>query len=193
MDENIRYRIIQTAHQLFIQRGYRHVTVQDIAGELGMSKKTLYLYFASKEDIAQAVIDNTLQSISHHVEVATAAKANPLVVLGDTLLKIKEETMQLSPLFLGDIQKTVPHLWDYIVQVRSEKVKFVAELLNHAREQNLIRSSLNPQMVTVLFMETVQAVIRPDVWSKHGFTLDELWDTLFSVFFHGISNEEEKR
>ena len=190
MVEPIRRRIIETAHRLFINRGYRNVTMQNIAAELGMSKKTLYLYFASKDEIAQAVIEATLQSISNHVNAASSAEANPLAALQETLLRVKEETLQLSPLFLGDIQKSVPHLWDYIVRIRSEKVKFVIEMLHKAKQMGQIRSSLNPEMVTVLLMETIQSVIRPDVWSKHGFALDELWDTVFTVFFYGISNHE---
>ncbi|WP_317891329.1 TetR/AcrR family transcriptional regulator [Paenibacillus oceani] len=191
MDEAVRHRIVEIAHQFFIKRGYRHVTMQNIAEELGMSKKTLYLYFASKEDIAQTVIENTFQSISNHVDASTAVDGNPLVALRVTLMKIREETLQLSPFFLEDIQKTVPHLWEYIVRVRSEKGRFVTQLLNKAKEQGLIRSTLNPHIITVLFIESVQTIIRPDIWSKHGFALDELWDTLFSVFFYGVSNEEE--
>ncbi len=189
LDESVKRRILEVAHTLFIARGYRHVTMQQIAEELAMSKKTIYLYFRSKEDIAEAVIENTMQSISNYVNTAAASDANPLLVLQDTLLQIKEATLQLSPIFLSDIQKTVPHLWDYIVRVRSENVKFVIQLLKHAQEQSLLRSSLNPQLVAVVFMESVQAIIRPEVWSKHGVTLDALWDTLFSVFLDGISEE----
>lgn len=180
-------RIIKISHRLFIERGYRQVTMQDIASMLGMSKKTVYLYFSSKDDIAKAVIDSTLLNISQHIHDTKKVEGDPLSALQSTLLQIKEETLQLSPLFLEDIQKSVPKLWDYIVQVRSEKAKFVGDLISESQKQGLIHSSLNPHITMVLFVETVQTLIRPEVWTKHGIAMEELWDTFFKIFFYGIT------
>ncbi len=186
MDETIRMRIVQIAHQLFTNRGYRSVTIQDMASELGISKKTIYQYFNSKEEIADAVIKGTMRQISDHIDSSAIMSGDPIEVLRQTLRQIKEEILRLSPLFLSDIQKTVPKIWSQILQFRMEKAKFVGKLITDAKEKGLVKETINPQIATVLFLESMQAFIRPDVAARHGFAMNELIDTLFNVFIDGI-------
>ncbi|WP_199616378.1 TetR/AcrR family transcriptional regulator [Paenibacillus alkalitolerans] len=186
MEETISLRIVQTAHQLFTSRGYRNVTIQDIASELGMSKKTIYLYFASKEEIAEAVIKKTLQQISGHIDSNAATSGDPIMILRQTLEQIKDEVVHLGPLFLSDVQKSVPELWNQIVHFRMEKAKFVGQLIAAGKEKGLVKESVHPQWATVLFLESLQACIRPDVSARHGIAMNELMDTFFRVFIDGI-------
>jgi AcrR family transcriptional regulator len=188
MEDAVRFRIVRTAHQLFVNRGYRNVTIQDLASELGMSKKTIYQHVNSKEEIAEAVIKETMQQISGHIDSSTISSGNPLEILRQTLGQIKEEILRLSPLFLDDIQKVVPELWDQITRFRSEKARFVGTLITEAQEKGLIKKSINPQIATALFLESLQALVRPEVWTRHGFTADELIGTLFNVFIDGLTD-----
>ncbi|MFZ1857244.1 MAG: TetR/AcrR family transcriptional regulator, partial [Chitinophagaceae bacterium] len=50
-------RILLKAEELFMQYGIRSVSMDDIANNLGMSKKTLYQYFADKDELVEAVVD----------------------------------------------------------------------------------------------------------------------------------------
>ena len=52
-----RERIKQKAHDLFMQYGLRSVSMDDIANSLGMSKKTIYQYFADKDELVDAVVE----------------------------------------------------------------------------------------------------------------------------------------
>ncbi|MEO6358138.1 MAG: TetR/AcrR family transcriptional regulator, partial [Ferruginibacter sp.] len=54
-------RIQQKAHGLFMQFGLRSVSMDDIANSLGISKKTIYLYFADKDELVDAVVESEFQ------------------------------------------------------------------------------------------------------------------------------------
>ena len=56
-------RIQEKAHELFMQYGIRSVSMDDIANQLGMSKKTLYQYFVDKDELVDIIVDNHLKGI----------------------------------------------------------------------------------------------------------------------------------
>ena len=51
-------RITEKAHELFMRYGVRSVSMDDIAAQLGMSKKTLYQYYTDKEELVDAVLSS---------------------------------------------------------------------------------------------------------------------------------------
>lgn len=188
MDEN-HVRIVQVADELFNTRGYRHVTISDLADRLGMSKKTVYVYFESKEDIAAAVVDRTMQRIVGAIE-QVRADANPLATLREILEAVKEEVVHLRPIFLEDIQKVLPDLWDAIVAFRAEKiVRLLGRFIEEAQQEGLAKP-LNPRLTSLIFIEAVQALIEPNSLSQHGFSVEDIVDTLIELFLSGIALAE---
>ena len=84
--EDIRLRIVQAAHDLFNARGYKSVTISDLANRLGMSKKTIYQYFSGKEEIAAAVIEGALSRVNEIIDMAESQQSDLLHALQDALI-----------------------------------------------------------------------------------------------------------
>lgn len=184
--EDMRLRIVQAADDLFNQRGYRSVTISDLAERLGMSKKTVYLYFDSKEDIAAAVVESTMQRIVQKIS-GVDVEANPLDVLRDTMNQIKSEVTRLRPIFLEDIQKLLPNIWQQIVDFRAEQlVLFLEQVIQRAQKAGVAKP-INPHLATLIFLESVQALVKPDSLTKYGFSIGEVVETLVDLFIGGIA------
>jgi AcrR family transcriptional regulator len=185
VDEAIRLRIVQTAAELFHAKGYRNVTLSELATRLGMSKKTMYVYFSGKEQIAAAVLDNTMAAIRERIAEHTHLVGDPLQVLGETFRSIKQEIVKLSPLFLDDIQRYMPEQWQKVEVFRAKQLTFIERLLQEAHQAGLTRN-LNPKLAAVLISESIQAFIRPDFAAKHGATPHDVAETIFILFIEGI-------
>src|SRR5437762_2233361 len=56
-------RIVAAARRYFFAHGFRNVTMDDLAADLGMSKKTLYAFFSSKDALVEAVLKDKFQSV----------------------------------------------------------------------------------------------------------------------------------
>lgn len=190
MDESIRIRILQAAAELFKAKGYRSATLSELATQLGMSKKTLYMYFTGKEQIAEAVMELMLNTIEGRVAEAKKMQGSPLVVIRAVFASIKKEILQLNPLFLEDVQKFVPGLWRRLEQFRAHQLSFMEELLVQAQQQGLIRD-LNPKLTSVILMDSIQRYVRPDFAAKHGVAMVEVAETLFTLLFEGIRATDE--
>ncbi|UJF33393.1 TetR/AcrR family transcriptional regulator [Paenibacillus hexagrammi] len=189
MDEAVRLRIINEAADLFKSKGYKSVTVSEIADRLGMSKKTLYVYFSSKEEMAEAVLDRTMSVIADKVTVQLKREDDPLGILRDTFLTIKEEIVKLPALFLEDMQKQAPALWAKVEAFRSRQLAFIEHLLTRAQQNGQIRD-VNPALASAMMMDCIQRMVRPDFAAKHGVTIVEVADTLFAMMMSGLRTDQ---
>ncbi|MBP1965661.1 TetR/AcrR family transcriptional regulator [Paenibacillus aceris] len=192
MDESIRSRIVQEAADLFNAKGYRGVTLSELASRLGMSKKTLYLYFSGKEEIAEAVLDTIMKAIANYVKTHMQTSGHPLDVFERVFMSIKSEIVKLHPLFLNDIQKYIPGLWTKLEAFRSEQLTFIERLLQRAMQEGHIRN-VNPRLVTAIMLESIQRMARPDVAAKYGVTMVEMGETLFGLYMHGLRADQSNK
>ncbi|ULL13083.1 TetR/AcrR family transcriptional regulator [Paenibacillus sp. H1-7] len=185
MEDMIRTRILQAAAELFQAKGYRSVTLSELATRLGMSKKTLYLYFSGKEQIAEAVMELTMKAIAAAIAEVRRQEADAVTMIGLVFAAIKQEIVKLNPLFLEDIQKFIPGLWERIEAFRVKQLSFLEELITQAQQDGLIRD-LNPRLATVIMLESIRHFARPDFAAKHGVGMVDVGNTLFTMFIEGI-------
>ncbi|MBA2937513.1 TetR/AcrR family transcriptional regulator [Paenibacillus sp. CGMCC 1.16610] len=188
MKDSIRLRIVQEAADLFNANGYRGVTLSELATRLGMSKKTLYLYFSGKEEIAGAVLETVLKAITLLVKEQMQSSDHPLDIFERVFMGIRGEIAKLHPLFLNDIQTYIPDLWAKLEAFRSAQLTFIEQLLKRAMQEGHIRN-VNPKLLTAIMLESIERMARPDVAAKYGVTMVEMGETLFGLFMHGLRTD----
>lgn len=185
--ENInRIRILQAAHELFYTRGYRSATINDLANKLGMSKKTIYLYFSSKEEIATSVVEETMKKIAELMNKSELTQSDPLFVLRENFINSKDEFLRFSPLFLMDIQKYLPQLAVRYKQFREERKHVIENLLVRAKELGHIKD-IPIHLVMEILHESLRALVKPDFLSSQIYSRTEVVDTFIDIFFSGIA------
>lgn len=191
MDDGVRMRIIQEAYDLFNTRGYRNVTIQDLAENLGMSKKTIYLYFSGKEEIASSVVVGMLERMYQSISESADPQTNPLRVLKETLYYVKNEMNRMGPLFLEDIVKYLPDLKCRIDQFRNEFKNFIEELLEEAHRQGLTKD-IPPHLATIIFMKSLQSLSEDvNFLAQHGYSRMDIFEAFVSIFCSGIEKMNE--
>jgi AcrR family transcriptional regulator len=191
MDEAVKLRIVKEAAALFNAKGYRTVTLSELATRLGMSKKTLYQYFSGKEDIAAAVLEVAMTAVAGAIAGQMRQRGDPLRLLQETFASIKQEVTKLNPLFIEHIQIHAPALWERLEAFRGRQLAFIEELLTRAKQADLIRD-VNPRLVAAVMMESIQHMVRPDFAARHGGTMLEVADTLFALFLEGLRTDSSK-
>ena len=101
-------RIQQKAHGLFMQYGLRSVSMDDIAGHLGISKKTIYQYYADKDDLIAAVVNEELQRNELGCEADRKASDNAIHEVFLAMDMVVEMFRTMNPSLLYDMQKYHP-------------------------------------------------------------------------------------
>ena len=193
MSEDQRKHIIKTAGEMFFRLGIRSVSVDDICRELGMSKKTFYVYFESKD----ALIEQMLQANLDYI----AAKMEELVALKDfrQLVKVfikrqeaEKNDVRRVPQLVYDLKKYYPRQFaDFQIKCFETQKNYIMQYLEQGVAQGLVRANLNIELTAVLFAKIHSDAIRDfEVIEAHNHNMHQLAHTAMDVFVRGVLSEE---
>ena len=188
----IKERILSAFLELSKTRGFYRVTMDELAAEAGVSKRTLYRYFRSKEEMIEAVLEKLMANIESLIKEFVASHHKPDEIVA-YMLRILHRIIQtfFHPLVLGDLQKHYPHYWEKIDQFRIKNVENIvkSKLFLDEKNKELIRN-LDPRIVTAAIIASIQAVANPDFIITNGLTAEDTLTQLMELFLYGLLKKE---
>ena len=154
---------------MFFRLGIRSVSVDDICRELGMSKKTFYVYFESKD----ALIEQMLQANIKRQEA-------------------EKNDVRRVPQLVYDLKKYYPRLFaDFQTKCFETQKKYIMQYLEQGVAQGLVRANLNIELTAVLFAKIHSDAIRDfEIIEGHNHNMHQLAHTAMDVFVRGVLSEE---
>ncbi|MBA6157180.1 TetR/AcrR family transcriptional regulator [Tenacibaculum sp. S7007] len=177
-------KILEKAGEMFLNYGFKSVTMDDIANELAISKKTLYKYFSNKADLVddsivavQKAIDDTIMFIKEQkhnaIEEEFAVKA---------VFKEMFKNAKTSPMF--QLKKYFPESYTNLVE---REVCMFRECntdnLEKGIEQGLYRPEINKDLVTNFYFTLIFGVFDSD---NYGEKMDELMKVEYQILEYHI-------
>jgi AcrR family transcriptional regulator len=191
----LRGRIVRTAADLFFSRGFVHVTADDIAGRLGISKATLYKAFASKEGILRAAVRGFLREVSQRVEgILSDPKMGFVEKLAVLFAYVGDMISRFGPLFVRDIQKAAPRVWREIDDFRRDKIfENFRAVLGAGRREGLFRGDVDEDLLLQMFAFLIGEFINPEAILRSGRSPAEAFESVIKVFFQGILTDRGRR
>ena len=185
----MRDRIIKSAEVRFFRDGYRKVTMDEIASDLGMSKKTLYKYFEGKESIATAVIEKIHLHIVSFLEEFNRDIPDPIERFEQVSLSVSSKLSEIGNHFLDDIKRDLPDLWLEVEQFRERKIlHHIGEILEEGKSLGKVRANVDTKIATLVYLGAIKTVMQPDLIKKAGFSIDEAFANIRSIFLKGVVN-----
>jgi AcrR family transcriptional regulator len=193
-ETEIRQRIIFFAREHFMRVGFSKVTLDEIATELGMSKKTLYKYFEDKEDLLRAGIEENLRKISQEIDAITTSDGSFAEKLAKVMMLIGKQMSRLSRGAMLDMQKFTPELWKQIETFRREQIfNKIGKMIAQAREEKIFRSHVNEQILTLMIINCVQGILNPEILSQNSFSAEEAFKIIFRTIFEGALTDDARK
>lgn len=190
-----RDRVILNARDQFFSKGFTKVTVDEIAGDLGMSKKTIYKFFPSKDDLLRGVIDFMTARIGRQIDAVIASNKPFEQKLAEILAIAGQVTKRISPAFMDDVRRNLPGVWQHIEEFRRVRIfEKVKVLMRQAKEEGVLRQEVNVDLFYLMFFHAVQGILNPTTLVQAPFSADEAFRGIFRILFLGAmaSNAEER-
>jgi AcrR family transcriptional regulator len=161
-ENTARERIVAAARQRFFALGFRGVTMDDLAAELAMSKKTLYAHFATKASLVEAVLQAKFQEAEEGLKRITANCSEDFVAsLHELLAYMQSHTEEIRPSFLRDVQREAPELFTLIDRRRRDLVqRYFGKLLGEGRRAGIIRKDIPTRLVIEILLGAAQAIVK---------------------------------
>jgi AcrR family transcriptional regulator len=191
----IRRRVVATAQARFMASGFSAVTMDDIARELGMSKKTLYEFFPGKKDLLRAT--NRLKNETCEAEFRAIAREEKefFARARRTFGYIARLYSRLTPAYLTDIRRNVPEVWAEIQEFRRTRVRsHMLALLDQGIAQGVLRKDLDRESLVRLYLTMTSALLYPEIsgWEP-GEQITPIFETFVRVYFEGLITDAGRR
>lgn len=180
-------RVLQGAQELFFKYGIKSITMDDIAKHLAISKKTIYKYYADKNDVVE---DMTLQLMKkNEKEFQTIADESTNVVEEVfTMMKhMGNMFAQMNSNLFYDMQKYHPNCWKSFQDFKEECIeRMVEDSVKRGIKQGLVRSDISTKIIARLRMEEVEMGFNPEAFPPNKFKIIDVQLALLDHFLHGI-------
>lgn len=184
----VRSRILAQARVHLFNHGYTGFTMDALAAELGMSKKTLYVHFRSKD----AIIRTAISAFGAGVRAeADTILAQPRLTFCEKLRGFAETMMErleaLRPAIVRDVQRAAPHLYKHMLQVRSENLSHAfGRFIEEGQLAGAVRDDISPVFAGEFYVHAIQGMMSADTMQRLRLTPAETFDRALRVFFGGL-------
>ena len=186
-------RILDQAMALFMKRGVRSVTMDDIAQDLGISKKTIYQHFQNKAEIVREVTKrHCLQNEAEFEEIAKSAQ-NAIDELVHVMLWLVQTLKEMAPNLIYDIQKYYPDAWETFHHYENEFVLVaVIDNLKRGIQEGLYREDLNVEIVSRMRVAQVDLGFDETLFPRKQFAHLSVQVEMLKFYIHGITTPKGK-
>ena len=183
----MRNDIIEKASELFLQLGFKSVTMEDLAVSLGISKKTLYIHFENKNQLVQEVTFLIYEKVTQDFLKIKKSAKNPI----DELHCIKMEAMK----YLGNeksspnyqLQKYFPKIYE---DLKSKEYLYLGEMvkssIQNGIDSGLFRNEIDVEFVSRLYLNGMRGIRDIEIFPIEQFKIEDLFENYLDYHLRAI-------
>ncbi len=165
--------------------------MDDVARELGISKKTLYEYFNDKEDLVSKVLESQMSQIRSVFEIEKDDDHNAVDHLLEIDHIITAFLKNLSPTIHYDLQKYYPSVFRSLFEYkRGFMFASIKANLERGIKEGLYRSDFNSGIIAQIYVNQIEASLGSGFITSSEFTTNELFSEMFTYHLRGIASKK---
>src|SRR5690348_13989562 len=180
-------QVIAAARRQFFVHGFRRISMDDLASELRMSKKTLYGCFPSKSSLVEAVLKDKFNEVAADLHrLASEDSSHIEEAIHRFLQRVQRHAAEIHPAFVRDLGRETPELFRIVEHRRRRLIRrHVAALFNKGRKAGLIRLDVPVYLLIEILLGAVEAIMVPSKVTELGLTLERGYSTIIRVVLEG--------
>lgn len=191
---------IEKIRDLFFKYGIRNITTDFISKELGISKKTLYETFQSKEQM----IDEVISYITNQAEFHQKCKdfnnnfenLNAIDQILIVLKNLSDVAQKVNPIFFIELEKYFPHLFSKLMKFRNEHIRNkIIENLQKGKKEGLYRKEIKEDIISALYLIFLEKITLNNFATYFGtnYSFQEVIKEIYLFHLYAIVNEKGRK
>jgi AcrR family transcriptional regulator len=183
--------ILEKTIELFSEFGIRNLNMDDISRSLGISKKTLYQYVKSKEDLIEKLFYYDDFRMDAEFAKIKAENLNAIEVLIRVSLVVFEEMGKFDPKIKFELKKYYESIFNqFIIRKQNHIFFLISNNLEKGIAEGLYRSDLNIELVSGLYVRNLVLMHNKDYCIVEKVTFVEVFEVMFENHIRAISNAD---
>lgn len=189
--DEMKERIIESVAKFINLYGVKRFTVDDITADLGISKKTIYKYFRSKDELVSEMIRVSIEDNINSTINAVKKEDTIIGKLNAALLSHHKYQIPLE--ILESIQKFYPKDWEKIEEQRKFKLKLVRDIICEGIEIGKLRKDINIEVLSLILDRSTSAIFEYDFLVENNLNINNAVREIEKILLYGILDNEVKQ
>lgn len=186
-------KIIEQVEDKLFKEGFYKTTMDNVASELGMSKKTIYKFFPSKDDLVMAIAKHFMNGMKNKIVPALSSDKNAIEKLAELIGILAKASEKISPQRMDEIRKYFPNLWNEIDKFRTQMMfGNITKVIDQGKAEGLFIDYPTSIIMNVL-VASVRNIINPDFILNNNFSIIEAARYAFKIIIGGIVTDKGKK
>ncbi|MEO9967379.1 MAG: TetR/AcrR family transcriptional regulator [Reichenbachiella sp.] len=187
MTTDTKDKILTSADGLFHRYGVRSVSMDDIARELSISKKTIYQFFKDKDELVTLITEAHISKERAEMAEVKTDSSNAVVELFKLSHCIREHIKDINPSMLFDLQKYHPNAWALWLEYKSVFIKgTILDVIARGKNEGYFRESVDAEILATFRVESIELSFDEKIFPRNKFDFAEVQMMLFDHFVHGL-------
>jgi AcrR family transcriptional regulator len=185
--DTMQTKILLKARDLMLQSGLRQVTMDDLAHQLGISKKTIYQYYKDKDDLVKAVVNLELKEHEMTCKDCKSKAENAIHEMFLLMENMKAMTQTMNPNSMMELEKHFSNAFDMIKNHKDEFLfSLIKQNLMKGIEEGCYRKDLDIDIISKFRLETVFIPFNLHLFPLSKFNSLEVHTQLMEHFVYGL-------
>ncbi|MDH7445504.1 TetR/AcrR family transcriptional regulator [Aquimarina sp. 2201CG14-23] len=184
-------KIIEKANDMFLNYGFKSVTMDDLASEMGISKKTIYAHFQNKTKLVEATTDHLFCTISDGIDAILEEQKEPIeelyAIKAFVMFHLKDE--KTSPQY--QLQKYYPKIHSSLkVRQFDTMQECVIENLERGIRKGVFRENIRVEIISRLYFMGMTGIKDQEMFPRQVFPVSKLMTDYLEYHIRGIATEK---
>jgi len=186
-------KIIEHTEEKFFRDGFYKTTMDEIASELRMSKKTIYKFFPSKDDLVKAIAKFFMNRMKSKIVPALQSDKNAIEKLGDLINILTKASEKISAVRMEELKRHYPNIWNDIENFRTEMMfGNITKVIDQGKKEGLFVDYPTNIIMNVL-VASVRSIVNPDFIMNNNYSIIEAARYAFKIVISGILTDKGKK
>jgi AcrR family transcriptional regulator len=187
----IRTRILEIAIELFSKHGIRAVTMEDIARQGGISKKTIYQEFADKKDLVKMAFETLLNEDRRKINLILDAEDDVIEHLAKSSQVVRDRLLSINPVAILEVQKYFPEAWKMFETYKVEVIMDdLIQAIEKGKKSGYFRPDIDSKLLVKVRINQIRSALDPENFNRPDYNLVQEQLVLLDLFLHGIFTEK---
>ena len=183
--------IVVTSTELFLTLGFKSVTMDDIAEEMKISKKTIYTFFVNKEALVQSVVFSMYSYITINLKQIREKANNPISELYEVKMFIMHQLKGEKTSPQHQLRKYYPNIHNELQKKQFDfMTKSVKKSLTKGLEMKLFRPSIDIDFISRMYFNGMVGIKNVDMFPTEKYSPEQLMENYLDYHLRAIVTED---
>lgn len=188
----IKEEILEAIQKKFFSEGFYKTTMDELASELRMSKKTIYKLFPSKNDLVNTIARRFTEQVKNKILPILESDMNAIEKLAGLINLLSNTAGRIGDRMFGELKNYFPSVWQEVDAFRTEMMYGnITRVIEQGKREGLFIDYPTPIIMNIM-INSIRSTVNPEFIINNNFSMVVAAQTTFNIIIGGIVTDKGK-